>query len=264
MIRHLWKLVPQGWRRSITTYWPVVVLLPATAAVLALFWIFERATGSNLTANLPAELIGVAISAVVTILIVERAMRAAEERRLQPALESVGRRMQDVCDECITLLALYSGPDLETHLIDDARDLYSGPSLETHLTDHARKARRQWLRGALDRREAFSHTGEEVRHTLYEEIARYHEQLQNLAISRQIIIELNPRLEPLLAKVQQAMAEWSIYCRGFDPKQRRTDRQDADRKQVELVTMRRAARTFLALSDEIRDMRGASTDEEFS
>lgn len=86
--RHIWKVATGLWRALISTYWPVVLLLP-TAAIVALFWVLDHQTGSNLSANLPAELVGVTVSAMVTVFIVERALRAADRRRAQPLLETL-------------------------------------------------------------------------------------------------------------------------------------------------------------------------------
>jgi len=193
--RHLSKLLPQELRDWISIHWPVVVLIPmAAAAIVILFWLFDRTTGSNLSANVPAELIGVAVSAIVTVFIIERALSVAQERRRESLVRSVLYVIRAHCGHLIWSFVWKCNPDVPR------------PEGKTGA-----EAAIQRLQEAVTRLDSFTHLEPAQRQDLFDEVSQSNSVLQDERQQHAVVLLSYPELYQYLVDVDRAIREWSAY-----------------------------------------------------
>lgn len=196
--RAAWKLAAARWRAFVGTYWPVVLLLPiGAAAIVALFWVLDHQTGSNLAANLPAGLLGVTVSAIVTVFIVERALRAAAGRRAQPLLKAALHVTRAHCGRCIWAFV---------HKCSAAVPWPGG-------TVDAEGAIKR-LKEAAARSDSFTHLDEAERQALYDSISRHNSVLQDERQLHAIALSWCPEVDTSLIQIDDAIRAWSAYRDG--------------------------------------------------
>jgi len=130
-------------------YFVVIFLIIATLVGVTIADLFFD---KPLTSNLPSEFIGVAASAGVTVFIIERALRAAERRRIKPLQES----FRTTAKQNAEMAALHIGGALGVRLKDSAQQVFDELSLllpryqNEYLTDRIDWFRCQALIGDLE------------------------------------------------------------------------------------------------------------------
>jgi hypothetical protein len=195
MTRYLSKLLPRELRNWISIHWPVVVIIPmAVIVIVFLFWFFDRTTGSNLSANVPAELVGVAVSAVVTVFIVERALRLAEERRRGPLVKSALYVIRAHCSHLMWPFVWKCNPDVPRP------EGKTGP-----------EAARQRLQEAVTGHDCFTHLQPAERQDLFDEVSQSNCVLQDERRQHAPLLLKYPDLYRYLVDVDGAIREWSAY-----------------------------------------------------
>lgn len=206
----------------------ITLALLAVAAILFML-LADRSLGRDLTANLPAEAIGVAISALVTVFIVQRAFETSEKKRWAPALRSTLLRMLADCDYCISYLALKAKPK-GVELPKGARNIAP------------------WLTRMLESKDAFFRTDRAGRRLMIDDLQRRDEYIQDAAFRAQVVIAREPSLFHQLLELHRSV----LYWLGVHATPDLTDDPPQGLDETEVEAMRDVARKFISLRSEIQ------------
>ncbi len=221
-------------------YIQVSALALLTVLAVVLMLLADRSLGGSLTSNLPAEALGVAVSALVTVVIVERALAMSEKRQWAAALRSTLRRMMGDCDYCVSYLAL--------------KARRPGDTLPEGNANIA-----AWLSRAVQTPDSFSHLDRDGHGLLLEDLRRRHGFLQDSAVRVQVVLARKPVLFHHLQELDRAMLYWLGVHAAYDLTDNRAKR--CELVETEAGAVRDVARKLLGLRGEIQGAIGDGEDE---
>ncbi|MBI2914026.1 MAG: hypothetical protein HYY03_08910 [Chloroflexi bacterium] len=207
-------------------YWIVVALSAILIVGGGLFFVTESARDGFLP-NAPEELLGVALSALVTVFVVERAITSAEERRRLPLSQTILWRIRLHSMHCITLLVAQCDRDI-------------APANERR--DH--QGRREHVRHAIQQPDCFSHLQTEERQSLYGQIRASADVVRDELSHHQVVFSWYADLYRAIVEVDYRTLEWSAY--------RDAELQPDVTGQEENPIICDVARAFLALDDQLQ------------
>lgn len=218
----------EGMRRVLSylrPYWIVLAFAVLLILGTAIFYV-RREARDGILSNAPWELVGIAVSALVTVFVVERVMAAAEERRWQPLIQTILWRVRAHSMHCIAVLSAKCNPD-----IPRANERY----------DHEGRCAR--LREAIEKADCFSHLASEERQALYHQIEGSANVLQDELSRHQLVFSRHPDLYRAIVQVEGKTLEWSAY--------RDADLRPGVTGQEENPIICQVACVFLALDSEL-------------
>ena len=224
------KLVGKG--RSFlahSLYAQIITLALLAVLAILLMLLADRSLGKSLTANLPAEALGVAISALVTVFIVERALAAAEKRRWDPSVQAAFHRVLAQCSRAITHLAMY----------------YQSRPGELRIETPRRWA--ELLSESMGSAEMPADLHSFAHDWVFSEVSIRNQQIQTMTSQWQVIVSRHPDLFPCIQAIDDAIADWSFTRHFFASGVPQTDRE----LELDVEAVRPVAETFLALRTQL-------------
>jgi len=204
----------------------IVVAFSAVLALASGTFFVSQSVRDGFLPNAPAELLGVAFSALVTLFVVERAIQLAEERRWQPLTQTILWRIRAHSMHSTALLAAKCNPNIP----------------RTHQR-HDHDGRRDRLRNAVAQENCFSHLGSDEYQTLYSQIRASADVLTDELSYHQIVFSKLPDLYRAIVKVENDTLGWSAYHEA--------ELQYEVTGQEENPIICQVARAFLALHSEL-------------
>ncbi len=201
----------------------------ATALAIVVLLITDWSQVHLLTNNLPAEAVGVALSALITVFIVERALAAAEERRWKASVRATVNRLLAHCSHAITHLAMY----------------YESRQGELRIETPARWA--EVLSEAIRLTDTRSPLPSFAHEWVFDEVSTKNELIQTIASQWQIVVSRHPQLFTRVQATDDAVANWSYTRRFFASGVPQTGRE----LELDAEAVRPVAVAFLALRTEL-------------
>lgn len=197
--------------------------------LVALVLLLIEPVRSDFVPNLAPELIGIAASAVITVLIVERALAASEKRRWEPSVQATFHRLLAQCDRAVSHLGMY---------------FRSRPGEMTVLSPRAWV---QLLSEAIRSAEIAADLHSFAHDWVFSEVSTRNQQIQTMTSQWQVIVSRHPDLFPCIQAIDDAIANWSFTRHFFESGVPQTNRE----LELDGQAVRPVAEAFLALRAEL-------------
>lgn len=179
-------------------YWPVVAFAVLVILGSGIFFV-RRESRDGILSNAPLELLGIGISALVTVFVVDSALKAAEARQWGPLTDTILSRVRAHAMHGVALVSRKMREDLRP----TARSV-----------DH--EARRDALGAAIVDKGCFSHLTASERQSMYRQISQSSAVLQSEIAIHQAVFSRVPDLYRAIVELERTVLGWSAY-RDEDP-----------------------------------------------
>ncbi len=174
-------------------YWIVAAFSVLLLLLSSIFYVRAEARDGILS-NAPWAMMGIAISALVTVYIVNSAIQSADEQRWRPLSQTILERVRAHSQRCIATLSRKISPPYEP-----ARGRLD------------RFGRRDRVRDAIDETACFAHLTPDERQILYQEIRLSANVLRDELAIHQAFFSRHPDLYRVIVELERRVLGWSVY-----------------------------------------------------